>query len=454
MTSVITNIFSYLIQSIVNTHFFLIVSKKVYKNYENKHNTYKQRIIFFICIIFSTSLLSTIYNLNIQILLPFRGVLMIALTTLICKFTLDIKLGLSIILSILSAIFSAIIEMFSTIFCTAILRMDVNFLLTTSIGKLSIMSVYGIFSMLLILLIHKKLKNLKLDSFTNKLSLKNLVIFTISLVFYVFPQMFLFVSNKYEYPIAFLILNMIQFLLINVFLLIYLNKELKYQKYKSDLFTSEVHNKALIGMIDGVRTLKHDYNNIIQSLNGYVLTKQYDKLEEYVNSLLNECNSINNIANLDQNIFNDPAIYGVVGSKYFLATEKNIKFDFDISIDISSICFSMPDLSRILGIILDNAIEATLKTNKKYIRLQMSYDTRKNADVIKVFNTYDNSIQIDLNEIYKKGVSSKKIKSGIGLWEVKKLISKSNNSQIYATIEKNKFVQNIIIEKTDVKNKK
>ena len=87
MTSVITNIFSYLIQSIVNTHFFLIVSKKVYKNYENKHYTNKQRIIFFICIIFSTSLLSTIYNLNIQVLLPFRGVLMIALTTLICKFT-------------------------------------------------------------------------------------------------------------------------------------------------------------------------------------------------------------------------------------------------------------------------------------------------------------------------------------------------------------------------------
>ena len=50
-------------------------------------------------------------------------------------------------------------------------------------------------------------------------------------------------------------------------------------------------------------------------------------------------------------------------------------------------------------------------------------------------------------DVFKKGYSSKEVKSGIGLWEVKKLIDKSGNSQIYASIEKNQFIQNIIIEK-------
>ena len=109
----------------------------------------------------------------------------------------------------------------------------------------------------------------------------------------------------------------------------------------------------------------------------------------------------------------------------------------------------MPDLSRILGILLDNAIEATKKSNNQYIRLEMKFDKRKNADIIRVINTFDTNIQIDLNKIYEKGFSTKKVKSGIGLWEVKKLVAKNPNSQIYATIEGKHFVQNVVIEKSD-----
>lgn len=77
----------------------------------------------------------------------------------------------------------------------------------------------------------------------------------------------------------------------------------------------------------------------------------------------------------------------------------------------------------------------------------MKYDNRKCADIIKVINSYDTSINIDLSEIYKKGISSKKVKSGLGLWEVKNLVKKVNNSQVFATIENTKFVQNLIVEK-------
>ena len=185
----------------------------------------------------------------------------------------------------------------------------------------------------------------------------------------------------------------------------------------------------------------------MQALNGYVSTKQYDKLQEHINKVLDECNIVNNLSVIDQKVFNDPAIYGIVGAKYFIAMEADIKFELDIVTNIKEISFPMPELSRILGIILDNAIEATSKTDNKYMKLEMKYDARKDADIIKVYNTYNTNIDINLKDIYKKGVSSKKIKSGIGLWEVKKLIDKSKNSQIYASLEHGMFVQNIIIEK-------
>ena len=281
----------------------------------------------------------------------------------------------------------------------------------------------------------------------NKNTFKDALKFTLILLICIIPQLILFGVYKFNYPISILIVNTIQIILVCIIIFNYLNTIMKKEKAESDLEISELHNKTMIGMVDGVRTLKHDYNNIMQALNGYVSTKQYDKLQEHINKVLDECNIVNNLSVIDQKVFNDPAIYGIVGAKYFIAMEADIKFELDIVTNIKEISFPMPELSRILGIVLDNAIEATSKTDNKYMKLEMKYDARKDADIIKVYNTYDTNIDINLKDIYKKGVSSKKIKSGIGLWEVKKLIDKSKNSQIYASLEHGMFVQNIIIEK-------
>lgn len=263
-----------------------------------------------------------------------------------------------------------------------------------------------------------------------------------------FPQFIIYVINKYNYPAYFLILNSIQMIIVCIVIFGSFKNSMEKEKVQNDLVTMTLHNKTMTGMVDGVRKLKHDYNNIMQALNGYVSTKQYDKLQEHIRAVLGECSDINNLSVITPKIFNDPAIYGIVGAKYFTAIEKDIKFEFDITTNIAGINFSMPDLSRILGIILDNAIEAATKLEKnKYIKLEMRFDNKKCADVIRIFNTYDTSININTQDIFKKGYSSKEVKSGIGLWEVKKLIDKSKHSQIYASVEKDKFIQTIIIEK-------
>ncbi|MDO4282045.1 MAG: GHKL domain-containing protein [Clostridia bacterium] len=244
-------------------------------------------------------------------------------------------------------------------------------------------------------------------------------------------------------------MNIIQILFASFLILSYFKIIIRQDTIQNELTTSELHNKTLIEIVDGVRTLKHDYGNIVQALNGYVVTKQYDKLGEYVNSLIKEFSSVNNVSAIDPKIFNEPAIYGVVGAKYFYATDNDITFEIEVTSDIKSISFSKPELSRIFGILLDNAIEATQKIENKYIKLEISFNDNKYADVIRIINTYDTSIDIDLEKIYEKGVSSKEVKSGIGLWEVAKLVNRNKHSQIYATIEKDKFVQNLIIERID-----
>lgn len=305
----------------------------------------------------------------------------------------------------------------------------------------------SIFILLQLLKLVKK-QTLNFKNIFQHYNKSQLIIIILLLAICICPQFIIFMFNKYDYSSYFLLLNSIQMIIVCIVIFSSFKNSMEKEKAQNDLVTMTLHNKTMTGMVDGVRKLKHDYNNIMQALNGYVSTKQYDKLKEHIKSVLGECSDINTLSVITPKIFNDPAIYGIVGAKYFTATEKDIKFEFDITTNIAKINFSMPDLSRILGIILDNAIEATTKLEKnRYIKLEMRFDNKKCADVIRVYNTYDTSININTQDIFKKGYSSKEVKSGIGLWEVKKLIDKSKHSQIYASIEKDKFIQNIIIEK-------
>lgn len=424
--------------------YFIVSLAKILNKDETKFS--KKQIILLTVIIFICSIIG---RLTADIF-PFLNTL-IAYPIIFISTVLILKSGwlktLTIIIS--NIIVLIITELISVFTCMSIFKITSDtFVNSWSYLSIALIIQYTIFFAIIKIcniIIKNKQEFKYMFNSINKNTLVNVLVI---LSLCTFPQFIIYVINKYNYPAYFLILNSIQMIIICIVIFTSFKNSMEKDKAQSDLVTMTLHNKTMTGMVDGVRKLKHDYNNIMQALNGYVSTKQYDKLQEHINSVIGECGDINTLAIITPKIFNDPAIYGIVGAKYFLAVEKDIKFEFDITTNIAKIDFSMPDLSRILGIILDNAIEATSKLEKnKYIRLEMRFDNKKCADIIRVYNTYDTSIHINTQDIFKKGYSSKKIKSGIGLWEVKKLIDKSRNAQVYASVEKDKFIQNIIIEK-------
>lgn len=379
----------------------------------------------------------------------FNCIIIYPIVFLLSIFLLKLNALKSLTIVISNIILLIITELISAFTCMSIFKITSNTLLNNWIYTCIALVIQYTLFFAVIKIANMTLKN-KIDFkyMLTSINKKSLITVLIILALCIFPQFIIYVINRYNYPIYFLILNSMQMIIICIVIFSSFKNSMEREKAQNDLITMTLHNKTMTGMVDGVRKLKHDYNNIMQALNGYVSTKQYDKLKEHIKSVLGECSDINTLSVITPKIFNDPAIYGIVGAKYFTATEKDIKFEFDITTNIAKINFSMPDLSRILGIILDNAIEATTKLeNNRYIKLEMRFDNKKCADVIRVYNTYDTSININTQDIFKKGYSSKEVKSGIGLWEVKKLIDKSKHSQIYASIEKDKFIQNIIIEK-------
>lgn len=105
-------------------------------------------------------------------------------------------------------------------------------------------------------------------------------------------------------------------------------------------------------------------------LAGYVTAKDMDGLAKYYKSLFDDCNNINNLAAINPETINNPSIYAILADKYNKAISKNIQFELGVFIDLNSLHIDTYELTRILGILLDNSIEAAQECEKKYISVR------------------------------------------------------------------------------------
>lgn len=322
----------------------------------------KQNILLII-----TSLLGVTFSLIVKEYIPaFNIMTCIVVFVLISHFVLKITWLKSLLIAVLSMTYTAITEIICFFIGMIIFKADVAELTNQPLISIALSLLQCILSFVVLNALHFVTnKKTNIQYVLGNISYKQVLAFTIALVLCIFPQMIIFVLTDYSYPTVFLIINSLQFILICIFLFVYLKKSVEHEKTQSDLFTSELHNKTLVGMVDGVRTLKHDYNNIMQALNGYVSTKQYDKLQNHINGVLEECNIVNSLAVIDPKIFNDPAIYGIVGSKFFLANEQNLPFEFDIVTNIAEIQYPMTN-GRNTGEIL-RLLDALQLTDKESV---------------------------------------------------------------------------------------
>lgn len=199
----------------------------------------------------------------------------------------------------------------------------------------------------------------------------------------------------------------------------------------------EGSNKRLQENYDNVRAFKHDFNNIMQGIGGLIIAKDINGLENMYKSISKECQEINEKQAINADIINNPAILNLINNKIKLAEEKDIKIKVEVYIDLNSLKVSTYDLCRVLGILIDNAIEASIGCDEKVISIRFLRDKYNNRNLIVIENPCKNYL-IDIKKIYEKGFSSKKdkISHGLGLWKVKQILKKNKNIQIYTSRDK------------------
>ena len=216
---------------------------------------------------------------------------------------------------------------------------------------------------------------------------------------------------------------------------------------RQNLEETRLMNKTLTILNDKIRAFRHDFNNIIQALGGYIQAKDMDGLEKYYSQLLKDCQEVNNLTGLNPESINNPAIYSLLASKYYLATEKGIEFNLDIFMDLNSIDMKIYEFCRILGILLDNAIQATQECEEKHITVTIRKDTRCKRQLLIVENTYKEK-DIDTEKIFEKGYSTKEGNTGLGLWEVRQILLKNTNLNLFTSKDDKYFKQQLEIYKS------
>ena len=210
-------------------------------------------------------------------------------------------------------------------------------------------------------------------------------------------------------------------------------------------YTNQIEN-----MYSSLRSFKHDYSNIMLSMSGYIEANDMEGLRDYFDKeiLPLSKNITKNTAHINQLInIKTTELKSIISSKLLYAIELNINVGIEVTDEVTSIPMDTLDLCRVIGIFLDNAIEATLETDQPTIRFALI-----NLDTEYIFIISNTFLEkgIPYATLSKPNVSTKGVNRGIGLYNAHEIIAKYNHIFLDTEIKNKSFVQRLQISKSHI----
>lgn len=120
--------------------------------------------------------------------------------------------------------------------------------------------------------------------------------------------------------------------------------------------------------------------------------------------------------------------------------KKRMDFRMEVMYPVDETGMKPLDLSRALGILLDNAIEETEKTGGK---ISLVVSRQQDAVHIIVENTIER--EVDLARIYEEGYSTKGSGRGNGLPGLRRILEKYPGASLMTECENGTFIQRLAI---------
>ncbi|KWT45690.1 sensor histidine kinase [Lactiplantibacillus plantarum] len=223
-----------------------------------------------------------------------------------------------------------------------------------------------------------------------------------------------------------LMLILVAILLINAgtFLYLFYSYTLRVQNNRQALERQQydIYVKNLENSYQNLRKFRHDYQNILLSLGEYIQTADDPELQQYFRQVVTKSKqSLNrdfgHFDNLEQ--IKDKPLKAIIQSKFSVARQAGIQVRLEANDPIAAIAIDSVTLSRVSGILLDNAIEAVKGQSGGQIAVALVKYSRM---VELIFaNSLNHPIE-RLDELMVAGHTSKGAGHGQGLATVRELL--------------------------------
>lgn len=425
--------------------FFLMISEVYIWSKIFDAKLYRNNLWIYITVV----VLALLSSLNYSFIDVFVRIMFISIV--LCFFNWAIfrkKLNEIVICILLSQFLLAISEVIYFIVLVLILRINMVFIQGSIIGTF-----FGNVSTSILLIFFGRLPivhniHLRLVYITSYLSRKYLIFVCL---FFALSVNVLMATIYFKLDFSFIIV--INFVLLLIYF--YIIYRIIAEKSANNLMKSE--NDSLIknlqqyeDMVDRQRVDNHENKNQLLIIKNMI--KKNDKdLNKYIDSIIKDKKEDDEILYTRVKTIPSGGLQGIIYQKMLVMKDERIQFSLDVSRDIRKINLdnlSMDDnyrLCKIVGVLLDNAIEASRDIEDKCIMISLYKDDERL--VIDVSNRFNGSVEIErLDEV---GYTSKGKGHGYGLSLVKKILSETDIFENESSIKKDVFKQVI---KVKIKN--
>ncbi len=193
------------------------------------------------------------------------------------------------------------------------------------------------------------------------------------------------------------------------------NLQLEEEQHYQDL--ERIAFQTLQERMEETRRMRHDLRHHIHMVNYYLEEKEYDKLQEYVNTYRDSIPDGERIRFCENRVINSILFY-------FASLAKQNQIDFSVRLAIpDDLHVNDHEISVLLGNLLENAVEACMEQKHSDRRIVVKGKGDAHSLLFTIDNTCENEIKKN-----KKGelLTTKPHGNGIGVNSAKKIVERYN----------------------------